>query len=124
MYTDIGVWSGIILGGIAGCVATALVAGWLKGVPFSAVAGNVWKHVWSIIFAIPVPLILAWLPDAGIFAAFLWLVLAPTAASKIHFGPKEVPAMTLNAFHCGYAVAVLAVYVLVTRYFTMAASGM
>ncbi|GEM_PF-3221269 len=116
MYTDLGVWLGILLGGIAGCVATAFVANILKGVPFTAVAGNPRKHLWSIIFAIPVPFLLASFGGAGILVAFLWLVLVPTIASKAYFGPKDVPAMTLNAFHCGYAVAVLAVYVLVTRW--------
>lgn len=116
MYSDLGVWVGIGLGGIVGCIATAFFANWLKGVPVSAVAGNPAKHLWSIIFAIPVPLILSLSGPAGIFVAFLWLVLAPTIASKVYFGPKDVPAMTLAAFHCGYAAGVLAIYVLVTRY--------
>ncbi|MGB7285833.1 MAG: hypothetical protein WBC71_02775 [Salaquimonas sp.] len=124
MYTDFGVWMGIVLGGVAGCFATALFANWLKGVPFAAVGLNIKKHIWSIIFAIPVPFLLGWQPESGIFVAFLWLMLAPTIASKIYFGPKDVPAIVLNAFHCGYAVTVLTVYVLVTRYFSIAASSM
>ena len=122
MYTDFTVWTGIILGGIAGCIATALVANWLKGVPVSAVAGNPLKHLWSIIFAVPVPFLFGLGGALGVAIAFAWLVLAPTIASKVYFGPKDVPAMTLSAFHCGYAVAVLAVYVLVTRYLMIAIS--
>lgn len=122
MYTDFGVWLGIILGGIAGCIATALFANWLKGVPVGKVAGNPAKHLWSIIFAIPVPFLLAAFGVSGVFVAFVWLILAPTIASKIYFGPKEVPAMVLNAFHCGYGAAVLTVYVFVTRYYSIAAS--
>jgi hypothetical protein len=122
MYLDMGVWLGIILGGIAGCFATALFANWLKGVAFAAVAGNPRKHLWSIIFAIPVPFILASFGAGGILFAFAWLVLAPTIASKVYFGPKEVPAIVLCAFHCGYGAAMLAVYVIVTRYVSIAIS--
>lgn len=112
MYSDVSTWIAIILAGVAGCVATALVANKLKGVPVAAVAGNVWKHVWSIIFFVPVPLFLTW-GSLGILVAFLWLVLVPTAASKVHFGPKDVPAIVLNYFHVGYAVVSLLVYSLV-----------
>lgn len=124
MYSDVGVWAGIILGGIAGCIATALFANWLKEVPIGKVAGNLSKHLWSIIFALPVPLLIGAFAGAGIFVAFLWLMLVPTIASKVYFGPKDVPAMVLNAFHCGYGAATLAVYVLVTRYFSIASSTM
>ena len=122
MYTDMSVWLGIILGGIAGCIATALFANWLREIPIAAIAGNWKKHLWSIIFAIPVPFFLAFNRASGVFVAFLWLMLAPTIASKIYFGPKQVPAMVLNAFDCGYGAAVLAVYALVTRNLMMAMS--
>lgn len=114
MYGELGVWLGIVAGGIAGCFATGLFANWLKGVPVMKVAGNPAKHLWSVIFPVPVPLLLFLGGAGGVLLAFAWLVLAPTAASKLHFGPKDVPAMVLNAFHSGYAVAVLFVYVLVT----------
>lgn len=124
MFTDFGVWMGIVLGGIAGCLTTALFANWLKGVPISLVAGNIFKHLWSIIFVVPIPILIGSHETAGIFIAFLWLMLAPTIASKIYFGPKEVPAMVLNAFHCGFGVTALTVYVVVTRYFSIVVSGM
>lgn len=120
MYAHMGIWVAIILAGIAGCFATALFANWLKGVPVMAVAGNNKKHLWSIIFAIPVPFLLAFNEKSGIFVAFLWLMLAPTIASKVYFGPKEVPAIVLAGFHSAFAVAVLLVYVLVTRNMAMA----
>ena len=122
MYMDFGVWLGIILAGIVGCFATALFANWLKNIPISKIAGNLWKHVWSIIFAVRVPALLSYGGNAGVFFAFLWLMLAPTIASKLHFGPKEVPSMVLNAFHSGFAVAALFVYVLVTRNILMVLS--
>jgi hypothetical protein len=121
MYTDATIWLAIILAGIAGCLATALFANWLKGIPIAAIAGNWKKHLWSIIFAIPVPLILGAFGASGVFIAFLWLMLVPTIASKIYFGPKDVPAMVLNAFHCGYGTAVLVVYVWISRTFLMIA---
>lgn len=114
MYADLGVWLGIVVGGVAGCLATALFARWLRDVPITRIAGNPAKHLWSIFFAIPIPLILYAFAGAGILAAFFWLMLAPTIASKVHFGPKEVPAMVLNGFHSGFAVAALTAYVVVT----------
>lgn len=122
MYTELSVWLGIVLGGIAGCFATGLFANWLKGVPVMKVAGNPAKHLWSIIFAVPIPVLLYLGGGVGLLLAFAWLVLAPTIASKLHFGPKDVPAMVLNAFHTGYAVAALFVYVLVTWTMSVAIS--
>jgi len=122
MYSQPGIWIAIILAGIAGCIMTAMFANSLKGVPVGKVAGNLMKHVWSIIFAIPIPFLLGLSPDWGIVIAFLWLMLVPTIASKLYFGPKDVPAMVLNAFHCGYAVAALTVFVLITRYMMIAGS--
>ena len=114
MYTDLAVWAGIVAAGISGCFMTAVFANRLKGVPFMRIAGNPSKHLWSIIFAIPLPLIMAAFGTFGVISAFLWLMLAPTIASKLHFGPKEVPAMVLNAFHSGYGIAALTAYVVVT----------
>jgi len=122
MYSSAAVWLGIILAGIAGCFATGFFAYHLKGVPVMAVAGNWKKHLWSIIFAIPIPALLLWGKEAGVLVAFLWLMLAPTIASKVYFGPKDVPAMMLNAFHCGYAAAALFVYVLITSQMAMSFS--
>jgi hypothetical protein len=112
IYSISSVWLAIILGGIIGCVATAFVANALKGVPVKAVAGNWAKHVWSIIFMVPVPMLIG-LP-AGWIIAFLWLVLAPTIASKIYFGPKDLPFITLCTFHAGFAVAGLIIYALLS----------
>lgn len=109
------VWVAIVLAGIVGCVATAFVANMRADVPVKAVAGNWKKHLWSIIFVIPVPFLLT-LP-LGLVWSFLWLMLAPTAASKAYFGPKDVPAMTLNTFHAGFAVAALVVYWVVVSVF-------
>lgn len=105
-------WIAIILAGIVGCIATAIAANLLKGVPFSAVGGSWRKHLWSIIYCIPVPLLLA-LP-VGLVVAFVWLMLSPTIGSKAYFGPKDVPHMTLNTFHAAFAAAALVVYFLVT----------
>ncbi len=120
MYANPSTWIAIALAGIVGCVATALMANWLRDVPISAVAGNWKKHVWSIIFVIPVPLLLGIGGGTGVFVAYMWLMLAPTIASKVYFGPKDVPVMVLNAFHSAFAVAALVVYVLVTRNFVLA----
>lgn len=122
MYSEPGIWLAIVLAGIAGCIMTAMFANSLKDVPVGKVAGNFMKHIWSIIFAIPIPFLLGLGAQWGIVIAFLWLMLIPTIASKIHFGPKEVPAMVLNAFHAGYGVAALTVFVLVTRYMMIAGS--
>lgn len=111
VYSIPSVWLAIILGGIVGCIATAYVANAMKDVPVKAVAGNWAKHLWSIIFMIPVPFFIA-LP-AGWIIAFFWLVLAPTVASKVQFGPKDLPFMMLCTFHAGFAFAGLIIYSLV-----------
>ena len=122
MYTEPGIWIAIVLAGIAGCAMTAIFANSLKDIPVGVIAGNWKKHLWSIIFAIPIPFLLGLGDAAGVFLAFMWLMLAPTIASKLYFGPKQVPAMTLNGFHSGYALAALTVFVLITRYMTIAGS--
>jgi hypothetical protein len=109
------VWAGIVLGGIAGCVATATVVQAMGAGPFSAVAGNIYKYVWSVIFAIPMPFLLASGGLGGIILAFLWLDLAPTVASKAYFGPKDAPWQKLMTFHAGYGVAALVVYLIVVQ---------
>ncbi|MFK7901263.1 MAG: hypothetical protein AB8B49_00310 [Nitratireductor sp.] len=117
MYTNSNVWIAIILAGIAGCIMTAIFAKAIKGIDISAIAGNWKKHLWSIIFAIPIPFLFSLDVSWGIFIAFAWLVLAPTIATKLYFA-KDIPlsSMTLNAFHCGYALMALLVFVWVTRY--------
>jgi hypothetical protein len=110
-YSSLLVWTAIVVAGVAGCLGTSSVAKAMRGVPFAAVGGNWAKHAWSIIFCVPVPFLLG-LP-IGIALAFLWLVLVPTIASKAYFGPKDLPAMTLNTFHLGYAIVALIVYHLV-----------
>lgn len=104
----------IVLAGIAGCVATAATANALADVPFKAVAGNVFKHIWSIIFVIPVPFLLALGGVAlGYILSFLWLMMAPTVASKLYFGPKDVPWTKLMTFHAAFALVALIVFTVV-----------
>ncbi len=115
LYGSINVWIAIILAGIAGCVATNLFANWIGGVPLWAIARQWPKHAWSIIFAIPIPLLLTFGGAAGIAVAFVWLIAAPTVASKAYFGPKEAPWSKLLGFHAGYAIGALVVYLVVVR---------
>jgi hypothetical protein len=113
---NVAVILGVIVAGVAGCVVTSLFVHWIAGAPMWAVARQWPKHVWSIIFAIPLPWLLAVGGAAGAFIAFVWLVAAPTVASKTYFGPKEAPWMRLFAFHSGYALAAMFAYALVTSY--------
>jgi hypothetical protein len=109
------VWVAIVLAGIVGCIATAGVVQATGSGPFSAVAGNVYKYVWSVIFAIPMPFLLGFGGLIGLVLAFIWLDLAPTVASKVYFGPKEAPWQKLMTFHAGYGVAALIVYYIIIQ---------
>ena len=105
----------VIIGGIAGCIATGLTLKAISGRSPMIVIGNWRKHLWSVIFALPVPLILAipgsrWL---NLALAFLWLMLAPSVASKFRFGPKDAPWQRLFTLHGAYALAMLLVFMAV-----------
>jgi hypothetical protein len=107
----------VILAGIAGCIATGVTLQAMRGVPGKVVYGNWKKHVWSIIFAIP----LMWIASTGLplwlatLVAFAWLALAPTIASKYHFGPKDAPFSKILQLHFAYAAAALAVFLAVVH---------
>lgn len=105
----------IVAAGVAGCVATNLFANWIGGVPLWAIARQPGKHLWSVIFAVPLPILTGLFGEAGVFCAFAWLVAAPTIASKTHFGPKDAPWTRLLAFHSGYALAAIAVFAAVLK---------
>ena len=106
LYFEPFIWLGIVAGGIVGCLATALAANVQADVPISAVAANWAKHVWSVLFVVPVPWIVLALPY-GYPVAFIWLLLAPTIASKVHFGPKDAPWTRLLVFHAAFAAVAL-----------------
>lgn len=110
------VWVGIIIAGIAGCIATAAVVQATGAGPFSLVAGNIYKYVWSVIYAIPMPFFLGFGGFAGVVLAFIWLDLAPTVGSKVYFGPKDAPWQRLMTFHAGYGVAALIVFYIVNQF--------
>lgn len=115
-YSLPSVWIAIIIAGIVGCLATAGVVQAMGAGPFSRIAGNVYKYIWAIIYAIPVPFILGFGGIWGVILAFIWLDLAPSAGAKFYFGPKDAPWQRLMTFHAGYGVAVLIVYYLVLAY--------
>ena len=106
----------VVVAGIAGCFATGLMLKALTGRSPMVVAGNWRKHLWSIIFAIPLPFLLT-LPGSrwlNLALAFVWLMLAPSVASKFHFGPKDAPWQRLFMLHGAYGfVAILAFMVVV-----------
>jgi hypothetical protein len=108
---------GVVLAGIAGCFATGFALQKARGVPGSVVYGNWKKHVWSIIFAVP----LIWMMSLGLsvtlatIVAFVWLALAPTIASKFYFGPKDTPFTGILQLHIVFAAVALAVFLAVVH---------
>lgn len=102
----------VAFAGVAGCIATGIALNALTGRPASVVWGRPAKHFWSILFALPVPIILgSGIPmGAAVIIAFLWLMLAPSAASKFHFGPKDAPWGRLMTLHAVFGIVALAVY--------------
>ena len=116
MYASIQVWLGIVLGGVAGCLGLWLVLRALANVPFRALGGNPGKQLWSVLFMMPVPAILGLVGGAlAWLLALAWLAVAPTAATKYHFGPKTAKWGKTIGFNAIYAVIALAVYWLVMR---------
>ena len=123
MYTSIDTWLAIVLGGVAGCTGLWLVLYQLARVPFSALAGKAGKQLWSVLFMVPVPLILfvvggnLGLPAAVAWlVAGVWLAVAPSAMTKFYFGPKTAKWGKTIGFNAIYAVIALVVYWLVIRY--------
>jgi hypothetical protein len=107
----------VALAGIAGCIATGIAFNALTGRPASLVWGRPAKHFWSILFALPVPLILgAGIPmGAAVIIAFLWLMLAPNAASNLHFGPKDATWSRLMTLHSVFGIVALTAYAVAVR---------
>ncbi|MEZ5811171.1 MAG: hypothetical protein R3D45_07110 [Rhizobiaceae bacterium] len=115
-YQELSTWLGIVFGGVAGCLAVAFL-GMAKGAPFSAIGGNLGKQLWSVIYAIPVPLLLQAGAVIGLVLAFAWLVVSPIIGLKTVFKPQVRLRMSnLLIGHAVYAIAVLAVYFAVTAF--------
>lgn len=114
MYLDVSVWVAIVLAGVLGCVATGVAAQMAAGIPMKAVAGDPGKQLWSVIFAVPLPFLLSiGSATVGAIISYLVLMLAPTLASKFHFGPKQVPFQRLAVFNSVYAVVAIVVFIVV-----------
>lgn len=117
MYSMPDVWLGIVAGGVLGCLGLWAVLYALAKVPFSALGGKPGKQLWSVLFMIPVPLILALVAGAaGWIVALVWLAVAPSAATKFYFGPKTAKWGKTIGFNAIYAVIALVVYWLVVSY--------
>lgn len=116
MYASVQVWFAIIVSGIAGCVGLWLVLYALARVPFSALGGNPGKLLWSVIFMAPVPAFLGLLGGTlSWVVSLVWLAVAPTVATKYHFGPKTAKWGKTIGFNAIYGVVGLAVYWLLMR---------
>lgn len=114
MYLDVSVWVAIVLAGVLGCVATGVAAQMAAGIPMKAVAGDPGKQLWSVIFAVPLPFLLSiGSVTVGAIVSYLVLMLAPTLASKLYFGPKQVPFQRLAIFNSVYAVVAIVVFIVV-----------
>lgn len=117
IYSALDVWLGIVLGGVVGCLGLWAVLYALAKVPFAALGGNPGKQLWSVLFMIPVPLILTLVAGAaGWVVALVWLAVAPSAATKYYFGPKTAKWGKTIGFNAIYAAIALLVYWLVVTY--------
>ena len=108
-------WLGIVLGGIAGCLFLGMIA-MSKGARFSDLAGHPGKQLWSVIFAIPIPLILqlAGSMIPGIILSLIWLTAAPIVGLKTVF--KSSRDLSLGQLVVGngiYAIVTLMVFMIV-----------
>ena len=118
MYESLTVWLAIIAAGVIGCIATGIAVQIATGYPMKNVAAHPGKQLWSIIFAIPLPFLLGLSSNiVGFFIAYLALALMPSIASKLYFGPKEVPFSKLMIFNGIYALAAIGTFVAVVHLF-------
>ena len=102
---------------ICGCLATSVAFNAVTGKPASIIAGNWRKYLWSILFALPALLIFHLnLPLTMILLIVVgWLILAPSAASKFVFGPKDADWSFLLMLHSAYAFSTLAGVLLLNK---------
>lgn len=116
MYDSLTIWIAIIAAGVIGCIATGFAVQLATGHPMKAVATHPGKQLWSVIFAIPLPFLLGLSSNiVGLIIAFLALALMPSIASKLYFGPKEVPFHKLMIFNGVYAVTAIVVFMAVVH---------
>lgn len=114
MYLSLQLWLAMVIGGMAGCVGVWAVLAAMAKVPFRAVGGNPGKQLWSVLFMIPVPAILWFVPWPLSWAvALAWLAVAPTVATKYYFGPRTVKFGKTVAFNAIYGLVALVVFRLV-----------
>ena len=84
MYTSLAVWIGIIVGGVAGCLVLWAVLFQLAKVPFKALGGHPGKQLWSVLFMIPVPLILSLVASPANWLLALIIFLASGLTYWLH----------------------------------------
>ena len=118
MYDSLTVWLAIIAAGIIGCIATGVAVQMATGYPMKNVAAHPGKQLWSVIFAIPLPFLLGISSNlVGLIIALFALALMPSIASKLYFGPKEVPFSKLMIFNGIYALAAIGTFLAVVHLF-------
>ena len=112
--TDVSV---VAASAVCGCFATAVAFNAVTGKPVFVIAGNWRKYLWSIVFALPalvifklnMPLALTLLILVG------WLIVVPSVAAKLVFGPKDAAWPFLFMLHSAYAFTTLAGILLLNR---------
>ncbi|QDZ02899.1 hypothetical protein FQ775_22430 [Nitratireductor mangrovi] len=110
MYASFGIWIAVVAAGVGGCLGLWVILYLTKRVPFAMLAGKPGKHLWSVIYMIPVPAILAVGGLAGWLLAFIWLTVAPSVGLKYYFGPKRLPWADVLTSNAMFAVIALVTY--------------
>ena len=98
---------------VCGCLGTAIAFRAVTGKPASTIALNWRKHVWSIIFVMPV-LFLIYVPlpkSVTLLVAIVWLIMGPSVAAKYFFGSKDTPWSFLLMLHSAFAFTTTAAIV-------------
>ena len=113
-YFDFSTWVAIVIAGVAGCLASWLLAYAVARAPFRLIGGHPGKQLWAVIFAIPIPLLISLGgPALGPIIGFAWLTIAPSVGVRTVFPPShKITNAQLLVGNSVYAFAALAVYLI------------
>lgn len=107
-YSQLSTWIAIIAGGVIGCFGIGYIAHITTKAPLSVLATNPGKQLWSVIYMIPVPFLIAvGGSPIGFLLALIWLTVMPSIGVLTVFKPSR-PLTNAQLFSGNGVFAVIA----------------